>query len=71
MDRCKTIELLEYIKTSDEHNSGATKIALDEAIKCIVKIQEIEEAIEDTKRVAGGSYVAIIAYSRIKDILNG
>lgn len=32
MDSYRVVELLEYIKTFDEHSSGATKIALDKAI---------------------------------------
>lgn len=35
MDAYKTIEMLQYIKTFDEHNSGATKIAIDNAIEAI------------------------------------
>ena len=71
MDSYRVIELLEYIKTFDEHNSGATKIALDKAIESVMKIQKIEEAREYAKKIASGSYVDVIAYSHIEDILDG
>lgn len=71
MDSYRVIELLEYIKTFDEHNSGATKIALDKAIESVIKIQKIEEAIEHAKQIASGSYVDVIAYADIKNILGG
>ena len=71
MDNYRVVELLKYIKTFDEHSSGATKIALDKAIESVIKIQKIKEAIEDTKKNASGSYVDIIAYSKINKILDG
>lgn len=46
MDNYRVVELLEYIKTFDEHSSGATKITLDKAIESVMKIQKIEEAEE-------------------------
>lgn len=46
MDNYRTIELLEYIKTFDEHNSGATKIALDNAIEYIKFGSRAEELLK-------------------------
>ena len=69
MDSYRVIELLEYIKTFDEHNAGATKIALDEAIESVTKIQKIREAIEYANKIASGTLVDVCAYAEIKKIL--
>ena len=61
MDNYRTIELLEYIKTFDEHNSGATKIALDNAIEYIkfgLRAEELLKAcVELLNKQNESSYV--------------
>ncbi len=61
MDSYRVIELLEYIKTFDEHNYGATKIALDEAIQYIkfgLRAEELLKAcIELLNKQNESSYV--------------
>lgn len=42
----------------------------DIAIESIKKIQEIEEAINKTKRCVSSAYVDIIAYAKIEKIIN-
>lgn len=69
MDSYRTVELLEYIKTFDEHSSGATRIALDNAIESVIKIQKMKKAIEYAEEIASGSYIDVIAYADIKKIL--
>lgn len=46
MDKMRVIQLLEYIQTFDEHKSGATKIAIDEAIKTIGENMKIKEDLK-------------------------
>ena len=61
MDSYRVIELLEYIKTFDEHKSGATKIALDKAIESIkfnLRAEELLNAcIELLNKQNESSYV--------------
>ena len=46
MDNIKAIQLLEYIKTFDNLDFGATKIAIDKGIDAIKKIEKLEKMVK-------------------------
>ncbi|MBQ8234967.1 MAG: hypothetical protein IJZ36_05250 [Bacilli bacterium] len=53
MDSLKVVGLLEYIKTFDNLNSGATGIALDKAIESVKKLEQIKEIIKTSNCSSG------------------
>lgn len=69
MDSYRVIELLEHIKTFDEHNSGADKIALDKAIEAIKFNLRAEELLKACTQLFNKQLESLFVLNMLEELI--